>query len=262
MSRFGTSVWTAVAVAVALPLSAGAWSVSSRLATAVEASGDLTKIEREAADAIVFDSTNLGALGNEVAEVERAIGPAHSAMGWVWRLTPALSPVPGASRELAAWASQVERAHRDVEVARELMESGRGFWGLYDDAQAALQVQGVDIAELKLEAERLSKTYEDAGRTLSTNAQLGRAYGLALKSPLARDLRSTLNEVEQEIAAASKVGQQATALLAELLDMANHAQPLVAQFRVNGSEPATWSADELKAAFVNVQERSDSARRR
>lgn len=245
--------WVVVAVTVALAIIIGTWYLGdSVLGVAVDAEARLTEFRDISIDQLVTDDTGaLDELTRHVAVVKAGIGPASGLMRWVRRFSPSVAWLPMADLEVRAWTGQMDRVDNDLDAAALLLDSSSRLLGLYSDSQTALVATrgGSSVPFLRSEIATLESSYE-AGRVAVDEAvRAGRASGVGLLAPRARELTDLLADLERLMSGAVDTGVEVSGLLGELLDLAEDAQPLMAQFVIRESEPEPMTSEEMRATL-------------
>ena len=169
-----------------------------------------------------------------------------------------------AHHELLAWSRQMVRVERDLDAAVELLDSASRLLDRYSEAQTSLLTAGPGGPAPRLRAQVLDLEASFAASLEATAdaRREGRSYSAILQLPRARDLVDRMEQLEDRMLTASDVGYQVSGLLAELVDLADGARPLMGQFVVNGAEPEPWTTETLRATLTSVNERTLSARSR
>ena len=80
-----------------------------------------------------------------------------------------------------------------------------------------------------------------------------------MRVPGMRDAMPLVDEVEERMLTASVIGQQASVLLAELLELGDRVRPLVEQFVVTEQDSKPLTATELRLTLAEVDRRLESA---
>ena len=262
----GTLFWLAAAAPAAIIIAAGVWRLGTGvLPVAFAAETRLSGLRGVSVGELLADeSSALSDLYQEVSRVRADIEPATGLMRWLGRVSLAFSWLPVAHQEMAASAERMERVQKGLDAASVLLDSSSGLLDLYSDAQTAILTSGSgpSLPLLKDRVRSLETSFADSLDAIGDADQTGRAFSVGLQTPRGRDLTGLLGELEERMLTASRVGQQASSLLADLLRLADDAQPLMAQFVVNGSEPEAWTSETLEATLTGLNENTIAARRK
>ena len=264
MVRHGTSVWISIAASVALIIvGVGAWLATGAASAGADAEAALGDLREVAVGDILVGSSGVeDDAGAAVSRIRDTIEPTRDLMRWVWRFSPGFAGIPSAEQELLAWANQTERVTKDLEAASALMDSTADLMNVYDSAQTLLGSGGDErsLAAVALDVRKLELHYWSSASLIEESDRLRRSFGVGLQAPPARRVASLLDDVEGDISLALEVGQEVAGLLAELVDVAEGARPLVDHFAARGAESSPWANDDARAALVALTGRTASAR--
>ncbi|MCH8205918.1 MAG: DUF4012 domain-containing protein [Chloroflexi bacterium] len=266
MAQRATLAWVVVAVTVALAIIIGSWHLGdSVIGVAVDAEARLTEFRDITIDQLVTDDTGaLDELARDVAVVKAGIEPASGLMRWVRRFSPSVAWLPMADLELRAWTSQMDRVDHDLDAATVLLASSSQLLDLYSDSQTALVATraGSSVPFLRSQVATLESSYEAGREAIDEAVRAGRTSGVGLLAPRARELTDLLGELERLMSGAADTGAEVSGLLAELLDLAEDAQPLMAQFVIGESEPEQMTSEEIRATLGRMNVHTLEAKKR
>ena len=256
-------IWRVSLATGVLALALFAWRLSvDVLPLALAAETRLTEIrELSESEMAVGDSAAMDEIQTTVEEIRSDIAPAARYMSWLARLSPSLAWIPASDHEIVAWAVQADRLESDVESASTLLNATSVLLEQYDEAQSALvstrTTSGGSVpGDRAREAEASFTTAFDA---ISDVSRAGGDKRPALRIPRVRGAMARLDEVEEQMLTASTIGQKASSLLADLLELGDRVRPLVDQFRVADGESEPLTATELRATLTEVEGRLESA---
>ena len=210
------------------------------------------------------DPSAIEGLQRRVTEIGADIPPAVGFMGWVGRFAPAFSWVPGVHQEMAAWASQTRRVGQDLDAAIQLLDSSTLLFDIYTEIQATLLTTnaGPSDSNLKVRVQELATSLDDGLSEVEDADRLGRSFSLALQAPRVRDLSGRLGDLEDRMMDATSLDRDVSILLAELLDLADGAKPLIGQFVIDGYDAEPLTNESLKATLTKVSSRAFTAKQR
>ena len=254
MAQRGTLAWVVVAATVGLGIIGGTGYVGgSVLRVAVDAEARLTEFRDISIDRLVRDDTTaLDGLIKRVVVVRDDIEPASGLMRWVWRFSPSVAWLPVADLELRSWTGQMERVDRDLDAAILLLDSSSKLLDVYSDSQTVLVATwaGSSVPFLKSQVATLEASYAAGREAIDEATRARRASGVGLLAPRARELTDLLSELEHPMSGVADTGAEISSLLAELVDLAEDAQP--AQFVIGETEPDPMTSTEFRETLVRM----------
>ena len=199
----------------------------------------------------------LASLQQTVTRLEREVRPAASLMDWLWRFSPAIAWLPAADQEVSAWAVQAERLQKDIESASTLFNASSLLLETYYEAEDMLLRPGAPTpsAALKTKATDLESSYATVLDELASVISVSRRHTPAIRMYPFGDALQLLDETEERMLSASRIGREATLLLAELLETGELVRPLLLEFASdqNGLTPLTLEA--LKTTLTDLDRR-------
>ncbi len=263
VSGAGNLPWLFVATVVAVVLATGGWRVGAGVVpVAFDAEDRLAEFRQISVGEILTGGPSaLEDLDRQVSEVHADVQPASRTMRWVGRFAPALSWAPIVRQEVHSWVDQLERVEYDIAAASALLDSSSLLLDAYSDAQTALvnTEAGQPITLLRDRFREMEESYA-VGLSAIEDAKRGaRSLSIVLEGPRLRGLTGDLKVLERRIQEASDVGWRASGLLGDLLELADDAQSLMAQFSSSGSESEPWTTDLFKAALARMNDNTESA---
>ena len=263
-SRGATSAWVFAAIISAVALAWVGWRISSTAASAaLTAEASLSEFRQVSIqELLINDSSAIDDLGNQIVQVRADLQPLTNLVRWVKRFYPAISWLPIVRQEALALANQVARVNNDFDAASTVMASSSTLLNIYSYAQTALLTPGADAAipYLKSQAVDSEEAFIDGLSDVQEASRKGRSFSIGLQIPRVRDLMNGLEELEGQMKTGLSVGRQISGLMVELLEVAEAAQPLLAQFTGNGSQSAEMTGDDLEATLVKLEANTISAR--
>ena len=205
----------------------------------------------------VSDDRLLSDLQAEVDRIELDVRPAARYLGWLARFSSALAWLPALDHELASLAVQMDRLETDLEAASTLLTTSSKLRDAYGEAQSGLLAYGASPSPplLTAQARDLESTFATALKSLLKASDAGRRHRLVLSTPRVRVFIALQEEAEERMVTALKIGQHASELLAELLEIAHLAQPLVGQFIISEQESEPFVVEDLKTTLADLDER-------
>jgi hypothetical protein len=258
MRRVGLA-WLPLAVVGALAVSVIVWRLSiDLLPLALTAETRLTEFRGLSLRGLdATDEQLLADLQVEVDRIEAEVRPAARYLRWLAHFSPAVAWLPALDHELAAWAVQVDRLERDLAAASTLLASSSKLLDAYGEAQNGLLAQSARPSSplLNAQASDLQSTFATALEGVLGAPGAASGHAPAISTPRVRDAMALLDEVEERMVTALRIGQQASGLLVELLEIADLAQPLVGQFIINGQEPEQFTVEDLKTTLADLDVR-------
>ena len=264
MRRPGKSVWMALAVAAALVIgAAGLASVVTVVPVVLKGDASLSEFRTLPVGRLITDDPSLlDDLHRQVREVRADVSPASRLARWVGRLVPVVSWLPIVDEELSAWARQMGRVKDDVDAASSLLDSSTALIATYNETKTAFIAAepGRDVAALGDDVDDLRRAFDTDRRAVEDARRAGRAFSLAMQAPGLRGNVRLLGDLEDRMLQASTIGSAVSALMVELLRLAEQAQPLVGQFVTDESDPDRWNTETLKATLTAVERHATSAR--
>ena len=178
-------------------------------------------------------------------------------MDWLWRFSPAIAWLPAADQEVSAWAVQAERLQKDIESASTLFNASSLLLETYYEAEDMLLRPGAPTpsAALKTKAADLESSYATVLDELASVISVSRRHTPAIRMYPFGDALQLLDETEERMFSASRIGREATLLLAELLETGELVRPLLLEFvsDQNGLTPLTLEA--LKTTLTDLDRR-------
>ena len=260
----GNLIWTALALTTGLVIIAGTWrlgvTVIPPLAGAEDRMAEFRQISL--GDILERDSSQLSHLKPEVERARGDLVPVSQQVLWVGRFSPSVPWLPIAGPEIAAWSSQIKRLEWDIEAALVLLDSSSRLVDVYRDSQSALLSAGdvTTIPRLQSDVLGLEEAFATGLSAASAARSAGSSFSVALQAPRVRDSMALLDHLESRMSNSAMVGEQLSAMLVELLELANGTQPIMAHFASNGAEPEPWVPETLRATLATMVERAESAR--
>ncbi|MCH7744815.1 MAG: DUF4012 domain-containing protein, partial [Chloroflexi bacterium] len=266
MGRLGTLAWLTVASVAALAIATASWQLGANaVPAAFAAESRLSELRQTPLGQLLSsdESAALDGLRRTITQAMDDLEPAQRLARWADRLSPAVSWLPMARRELTAWTSQAERVQKDLSAASELLDSSSQLLDVYSQAQTSLVSAGTgsSIGPLKKRVQELEASFAASQEAVSDAADKGRAFSIGFYVPPVRDAMRVLDELESEMLTASRVGEQVAGLLGGLVEVAGGAQPLIGQF-TNGAESEAGSFESFKATLTKLNEDALSTKRR
>ncbi len=258
LGQLGTPAWLTLAIVGALAVALFTWRLSVDLAPlAGAAETKLTEFRRLSVGGLADpDGESLAELQGEVDLIEQEVISAARTMDWLARLSSALSWLPVLDYEIAAWAAQMDRLRSDVGSASTLLALSSRLVDACGDAQSVLLSPGAEASPelLTVQARDLAASFAETIEGLSEAAQAGRRRRPVFRITRVTDAMALLTEVEERMLTAFKIGQQASALLVDLLEIAEGVQPLVGQFIADDRRQDLSTAAELAATLDKLDE--------
>ena len=162
------------------------------------------------------------------------------------------------------WASQTRRVGQDLDAAIQLLDSSTLLFDIYTEIQATLLTTnaGPSDSNLKVRVQELATSLDDGLSEVEDADRLGRSFSLALQAPRVRDSSGRLGDLEDRMMDATSLGRDVSILLAELLDLADGAKPLIGQFVIDGYDAEPLTNESLKATLTKVSSRAFTAKQR
>ena len=263
LTRRVATLWLSAAVVGTLAVSVLTWRlILDVVPLTLAAETRLTEIRQLSVDDFAArDSASLDELQSRVDRIQSEVSPAAGYMTWLARLSPSLAWLPALDHEIVAWAAQARRLQSDVESASTLLAASSQLLEDYRGAQAVLVNLRADAPTslLSTQARELESTFAVTFADVTEAARTGRRSRPALRVPGVRDAMPLVDEVEERMLTASMIGQQASVLLAELLELGDRVRPLMEQFVVTEQESNPLTATELRPALAEVDRRVESA---
>ena len=257
-------IWTALALTTGLVIIAGTWRLSVTVIPLLAgAEGRIVEFRQiSLGDVLERDSSQLGRLKREVERARGDLRSVSQQMLWIGRFSPSVPWLPIAGPEIAAWSSQIKRLEWDIEAASVLLDSSSRLVDVYRDSQSALLAAGevTSVPSLQADIIAMEEAFATGLSAASHARSAGKSFSVALQAPRVRDYMALLDHLESRMSNSGMVGEQLSAMLAELLELANGIRPLIAQFASNGTEPEPLTSETLKATLATMVERAESAR--
>ena len=262
LARRGKLVWLPGAVVGAIAVAVIAWRLSlDVLPLAINLDDRLVELRSlPVAEVIARDSASLADLQRKVDRIHADVGHAARLMRWQGRFAPAVAWIPVLDHEVVAWAVQAHRLQRDLDTAATLLTASSELLDVYGEAQTVLLSPRVQLStsHLTARAHDLGSVFDTALKDVSTMDRAGQRHRPVLRVYRMRDLLSLLGEVEERMLSASQIGEQASGLLVELLEIGALVQSLVAQFIADGTVQEPLSVDELRMTLSELDGRLQS----
>lgn len=249
-----TIVWRSAAALGALALTVAGWQISvnyiSLIGPAETVLGEYRTLSLKgfaSADGTPLSGTEeeLGRVAHRMETLARRATVARS-------LSIGLSWVPLLDYEVAAWAAQANALHLFVDSAVAVLPASRRLADAYREARDAfLSPSGsapskqplVDIAELQL-------SFASAVRQVAANRASDQPLPVTARR-WAGELAS-IEEARGRTLTALRIGLRASILLDDLMDVEDHAGPIIGQFLGDSEQPKADSPSQLKVALLGL----------
>ena len=254
------NIWLALALVGGLAIAVAGWRlIVDVMPLALSGESRLAEIRDISVTGIdVRDSEALSHIQVKVAGIQSQAQPAARTMRWLARFSPAVAWLPALDHEFAAWSAQASRLRGGLDSASALLAASSRLMDAYGEIQAVLtsptsrQPPSLVATEARELEASFAATIEQAGKA----ARAGRGHRPTVTTPRLRDGVALLKDVEAQMATALMIGRQASGLLAELVEVGERAQPLVAQFIVeDGRGPEPLTVEELGSTLAELESR-------
>ena len=162
--------------------------------------------------------------------------------------------IPALDEEITAWSAQAARVDNALESASALVDASSKLLDAYLDAQNTLLNSESEPSTSPPDIDALEPIFAAAVEDVAHSSSLGRKYKPAIHMPPTRNALTLVEEIEDTMLAASRIGQQASGLLSQLLDIRGSVEPLMAQFALGGGETDRLSVEELRATLAELDD--------
>jgi len=251
-------LWITTAVVGVISVALSAWWVMSGIVPlASNADAQLKEFRNLSGLEIVEpEDTLLAELQIQLDRFQEDVESAKWSVERCVRISPALSWMPGVSRELFTWSFQMNRLQTNVEATQTLITHSSEFMEIYQSAQSMLVTNKApgSIALLTSRSEDLSSSFTTILNNLSIVANESRRRVPAFQPPGLMDAVALLDEVEGQMLMSSRIGVQASTLMEDLLEIGNHIQPLIGQFITNQGENEQLTMVGLRDTVIELDE--------
>ncbi|MBM3933402.1 MAG: DUF4012 domain-containing protein [SAR202 cluster bacterium] len=254
LERGGRRVWHSLVFVTVLAITVVSAKIAIDLAPLAAGASDRIRDLRDISSRGVTDADTkaIDDLKSRVATIEGETGALARSAGWASRLSSAASWLPWADREVKAWATQAGRVHRDVLFAGDILESSAELMSTLSDAQTVMLAPtgSAAVDDLASKAQQLEATF---ATTLNEHARASRSVSKVRPSYTITPAISAMDfmtESEARMQSAAVIGQQASGLLADLMEIGASARPFVGQFNGSATGPMDFAA--LKATMAKL----------
>ena len=145
MRRIGTLAWLAVALVAALAIATTSWQLGANaVPAALAAESGLSEFRQMPLGRLLSsdETATLDSLRQQITQARDDLEPVQRLARWAERLSPAVSGLPKARREVMVWTNQAERVQKDLSAASELLDSSSQLLDVYSQAQTSLVSAG------------------------------------------------------------------------------------------------------------------------
>ena len=243
----------AVALAVAL-MTAGLVLILTVVPSLKDTRTGVSELDGSLAGRLLADDVSrLDDLVRTTSAIEADLAPAATSVRWVGRFSPAFSWLPMARQEMAAWAAEMERVEEDMAAATSLVDSSAQLLAIYEDSRSSHD--GADLlssADLDNRIRHLRDSFKTSRDSVIRAANTDLRFSLLMQVPEVQDWTGLLTDLESKMMAASDLGHEVSALLAQVLDIIDRPSS-------SGGVPAggllddDYSLVELLGAFADNQ---------
>ena len=255
----GTWIWLSAAVLATLALTTVVWRFSvDLLPFALAAETRFGELRQLSVDEFPDDDgAAVIELRVKVNRLEKEVSPALRYMDWLKHFSPALTWLPPLDEEILAWAAQADRLQKDLDSASTLLSASSQLLDTYGRAEDILLSPraGPPSAILRDRALGFESSFSTTSVDVADAVRAGQRLSPAFRLARLRDAMSLLEEAEGRMLSASRVGQRASALLVDLLEIGDRVQPLVGELVIDGYESEPLTLEELGTTLAELDER-------
>ena len=260
LERRARPLWIGAVVVAAVAIAVAAWGLSVDLLPLVRhAEARLADLRAISGETLLDtrDSNGLAELRTQVDRIESEVKLAQRSLDWLAHFSPALAWLPALDEEVSAWAAQADRLQRDLESASALLSASSQLLDAYGEIQSAFlsPSQRPLPTLLATQARDLESSFATSLASATEAARLGRERMPAFRTPRVRDAMALMDKVEERMLLALRIGEQASDLLVELVQMSDTVQPLLGQFVSDGYESEPLTVKALNTMLADLDER-------
>ena len=251
------TAWLGSAVLGAAAVVAALWGLGTNVAPlALNASSRIAEFQEVSLQKFVDDGgTGLSALQSKVDRINNEVTPASRTASVFASLAPAIAWLPGTGHEISAWASQLRRLQTDLESTSTLLSGSSQLLTTYKQIQASLV--SISTAELPAElgsgARDIETSLASTLQTVAKSSSQGRRQRPALRLSETTDKAlAMLDEVEDQLLAALQLGRRSSSLLADVIEIGESLEPLMALFADARQEQVALTVEVLGETVASL----------